>query len=99
VLLLEQLAEPLPRHARGVGVQPVVKFVLQVRPRLLGTDRVVRLGGLAPALAGDRVVPFEREVGPVGPVLNPDDYAILWHRSPLGVTMQRSISYAPRRGP
>src|SRR5262249_27509781 len=91
VLLLEQLAEPLPRQARGVPVEPVVQLVLQVRPRLLGLQRVARLGRLALVFAGDRVVPLKGKIGSVAPVLDPDDDATLWHGLYLSCRMNPSV--------
>jgi hypothetical protein len=76
VLRLEQLAELLPRHAGGFLVQPVVQLVLQFRPLHLGKPAVVRPGGLALALAGDRIMPLQYAVVAVLELLDPDRNAV-----------------------
>jgi hypothetical protein len=79
VLRFEDLAEALPRHGRRFLVQAVVDFVLQVAPPAFGLQGVAGPGALALALAGDRVMPLEHVIGPVGEALHPDGDVFVGH--------------------
>src|SRR5262249_48013870 len=80
VLCLEYPAELFPAELAGLLVEVVVQLILQVGSFLFRLQWIAGLGGLALALAGNRVMPLKHEEGAVLELLYPDDDALFPRR-------------------